>query len=113
MRALADLRGFRDDRGGMDAGRELGRGMEQLDGAREIEVGIGGAQRGHAHRAGVRRDEDRGGVGGLDGGTVLAIREEGEIARFGVLDSGDASDFDVGVALERAAKFFGDVSKLH
>src|SRR5216684_391096 len=64
-----DARGFGDDRGGVDGGSVYGRLVEEFDGAREIEIGIGGAERGEwgetgsAFDADVVFDENGGGLG--------------------------------------------------
>ena len=57
--AVTDFRRGGDDGGGMDSGNDRRCGMEQLDGAREIEIGIRGAQRGDGDRGLAGRDEDR------------------------------------------------------
>src|ERR1700747_1089376 len=97
----------------MHGSRELRRGMKKFDGARELEVGIRGAQSRDADGAGVGGDENRGGAGGLEGGAILEICEECKVAGSRVLDSCDASDFGVRVVFELAAEFCGYFSKFH
>ena len=44
---------------------------------------------------------------------VLGIGEEGEVARAGILDAGDAGDLDVAVAFEAAPEALGEFAELH
>jgi len=111
--AVADFRGGGDDGCGMDSGNDGRCRMEKLDGSREIEIGIGGAQRRDGNAGLAGRDEDRRGAGGTERGTILAIGEEGEVAGFGVLDSGNAFDFEIRIAFEFAAELCGDFVKFH
>src|SRR5260221_8078332 len=74
----ADARGFGDDRGGVNAGGVGGRLVEEFDGAGEIEIGIGGAERsewgetGSAFDADIAFDEDGGGLSFAEQWVVVA-----------------------------------------
>jgi hypothetical protein len=105
--------GRSDHSGSMDAGCILRRGMKHFDRAREIEIRIRRAQRCDARPRFVRRNQDRRRARCLKRRAVLAIDEERQLARLRLPDSGDARDFKVFIALDGAAKFFGDLSQFH
>ena len=60
-----------------------------------------------------RREQDRGGAGRFERGAVFAVDEERQLARVRFFDSGNAGDFEVFIALDSAAEFFGDLSEFH
>ena len=49
----------------------------------------------------------------FEGGPILAVHEERQLARLRFLDSGDAGDFKTGVAFEFAAELLGELSQFH
>jgi hypothetical protein len=83
----------------MDFGRVGGRLVEEFERAGEGEVGIGDAERGGRDLLEGRLNHDCGGVGGAGERGVFGVRDEGELARDGVLEAGGGVDFCVGVAL--------------
>lgn len=117
MGASADFRRFGDERCRMKAGF-VARGLiEEFDGVREGEIGVGGAQSGELGHAGVALDmyavlnQDGGGAGGLEKREVAAISEKRDLAGLGVLDAGDPMDGGFARAVEAAAEFLGDIGE--
>src|SRR6266850_412454 len=119
VRVIANPGARRDDGGWMDS-RGITRGLkENLDGMGKGQVGICGTQRGERWQRGVSRegdalfDEDCGGACRLEKREVAAIREESELAGFGMLDSCDAADFNAGRAFQAATQFLSNIGKFH
>src|SRR6266404_4254847 len=119
VRVIPDARAFRDDGGRMDSRSVLRWFIEKLDGVGKCKVGIGRAERGERWQRRVSSeryalfDEDRGSARRLEKREVAAIREEGKLTGFGLLDSRDTADFDVGWAFQAAAQFLRNFGKFH
>jgi len=58
-------------------------------------------------------DEDGGSARRFEKREITAIREKGKLAGFGLLDSSDAADFNVGRAFRAAAQFLRNFGKFH
>ena len=90
-----------------------GGSIEELQRPGEIQVGIGGDQARDGvifHRLG---HQDGGGPGVLHLERVLRVRQEGELARTGVLHAGHPGDLDLSVSQQFAVQPGGDVAQSH
>jgi hypothetical protein len=97
----------------MDAGWSVVRRREELDGFRERQIRVRGAQPRDPCRDLdlVALSVDHGGrFRRLEGGHVLAIRVERQVPRLRPLNSPDPADLDRAVAFELTLDAFGNVS---
>src|SRR6267142_2838537 len=80
---------------------------------------IGGAERGERWQRRVSSernalfDQDCGSARRFEKREIAAIREKGKLAGFGLLDPGDAADFNVGRAFQAAAQLLRNFGKFH
>ena len=69
--------------------------MEYFDGAREIEIGIRGAQRGNARPRLVGRERIAEARVALERRAIFAVDQERQLAGLRFVDAGDAGDFEI------------------
>ena len=108
VRSLADLDAGSDGGRRVDAGGIRWRLVEQRDGVGERQIGILDPQGGDGEVLETRLDDEGGGAGGERVGGVFGVGDEGDFARAGYLNRGDAGDFDVATAAGQGrAQTFG------
>ena len=119
VRAFADVGRLGNDRSGMDAGG-VARGLvKEFDGVGEGEIwirraqGSNGRRSGRAYEGDTVFDEDGRGARRFEKREVAAIGEEGELAGFGVVDSRDATNFDVRTTFEAAVQLLRKFREFH
>ena len=88
VRVLADFCGVMDDGGGMDSGSVVGRMVEEFERFGPGEIWIVAAQHAGGEGGEALGDDDGGGFRYFGGSIVFGIRDEGELAFFGLLDAG-------------------------
>ena len=96
---------------GVNARRGLWRLIEERQGASEVEIGIGGDERGDAFV--WLGGENGSGVRVADFVRVLGVGQKGEMRGFGMFDARDAGDFDVSVAVQFTREGLGYLGELH
>ncbi len=119
VRTRADGRGLGDDRGWVHTRCISRRLVKKMDGFGERKVGICGAQRCERRQSGVavnrdmRLEEHSGSARGLQQVEVTAIGEKRQMAGLGILDAGDAGNFQVGGSFQSAVELRGNLGKSH
>jgi len=103
----------------MNTGRIARRLIEKLDGVRESQIRIGGAQRCDrreplgAFERDALIDEHRRGACGFQKREIAAIGEKRDLPGLCVFDAGNAADFGVGRAFQAAGKLLRNFREFH
>ncbi len=115
----ADFCGSGDDRSGMHARRVLWRLVKKFEGAGEGKIGIVAANEGErrcceiAGEGKIVFDEDGGGAGGFEQGSVAFVGEKSDLTGLGFFEAGHGGDFEFGGRIEAAIELLGKVRQLH
>ncbi len=108
----SELRAWVDERRGMDPQLWLRRAIEQFQGLSEGEVRIGGSQQRHWSGGEIFGDDHGRSARRLDEGSILRIRDEGQLPGLSLGDRGDARDLEV-LAIELCPDVSSDLGEPH
>src|ERR1700722_5490155 len=105
--------GFRDNSGWMNTRRVRRCLMEEFYRPFEIQLRICRNQHGDLRGVYILGHNDGGRLSGCQRGAIFAVGKECQFARFRILDSSHAGDFDIRVTVKFAAQTPGDLAKFH
>src|SRR3984957_3987255 len=113
MSSYSNPCGFCDNSGWVNAWRVCGQRVEEFDSSCEVQLRIRREQHGDLRGVQILGPNDGGCLSGCQQGAIFWVGKECQLARFRILDSSDASDFDIRVTEKFAAKTPCDLAKFH